>query len=66
MPKLFKDRNFSLFWFGEIVSVIGEHISLLAFPWLALQMTDSVILTSLVFTSQGVRRAVFTMVDGSW
>lgn len=54
MFSLFKNRNFSLFWFGEMASVIGDHISLIAFPWLVLQMTNSAILTGLVFAVQGI------------
>ncbi|MDG1165591.1 MAG: MFS transporter [Porticoccaceae bacterium] len=64
MLKLFKDRNFSLFWFGEMVSVVGDHISLLAFPWLVLQMTGSAALTGLVFAAQGVPRAFLMLAGG--
>ena len=65
MFKLFKDRNFVVFWFGEMVSVIGDHISLIAFPWLVLQMTGSAALTGLVFAVQGIPRAVLMLAGGA-
>ena len=65
MFNLFKRGNFSLFWFGEMISVIGDHISLIAFPWLVLQMTDSAALTGLVFAVQGVPRAVLMLAGGA-
>ena len=65
MLQLFKQRNFSLFWFGEMASVIGDHISLIAFPWLVLQMTDSAALTGLVFAVQGIPRAILMLAGGA-
>ena len=65
MFNLFKRGNFSLFWFGEMISVIGDHISLIAFPWLVLQMTDSAALTGLVFAVQGVPRAILMLAGGA-
>ena len=65
MFKLFKNRNFVVFWFGEMVSVIGDHISLIAFPWLVLQMTNSAALTGLVFAVQGIPRAALMLAGGA-
>ena len=65
MLSLFKKRNFSLFWFGEMASVIGDHISLIAFPWLVLQMTGSAALTGLVFAVQGIPRAILMLAGGA-
>ena len=65
MLELFKKRNFSLFWFGEMISVIGDQISLIAFPWLILQMTNSAALTGLVFAVQGIPRAVLMLAGGA-
>ena len=65
MFSLFKNRNFSLFWFGEMASVIGDHISQKAFPWLVLQMTNSAILTGLVFAVQGIPRAILMLAGGA-
>ena len=65
MLELFKKRNFSLFWFGEMISVIGDQISLIAFPWLVLQMTNSPALTGLVFAVQGIPRAALMLAGGA-
>jgi len=65
MLQLFKDRNFLTYWIGEFISVIGDHISLIAFPLLALQMTGSVALTGFVFAVQGVPRAVLMLMGGA-
>ena len=65
MFSLFKKPNFSLFWFGEAISVIGDQISLIAFPWLILQMTNSAALTGLVFAVQGIPRAALMLAGGA-
>lgn len=65
MFHLLKDRNFSLFWWGQMLSVIGDHISLIAFPWLVLQLTSSPFMTSVAFAVQGVPRAIFMLLGGA-
>jgi MFS family permease len=65
MLQLFKDRNFSLFWVGECVSVIGDHISIIAFPWLVLKMTGSAAMTGFVLAVQGIPRAVLMLWGGA-
>jgi len=65
MLQLLKDRNFLTFWVGEFVSVIGDHISLIAFPLLVLQMTENVALTGIVFAVQGLPRAVLMLYGGA-
>ena len=65
MLKLFRQKNFSIFWFGETISIIGDQISLIAFPWLVLQMTDSAALTGLVFAVQGIPRAFLMLAGGA-
>lgn len=46
------------------MSVIGDHISLIAFPWLVLQMTGSAFMTGLVFAVQGLPRALLMLPGG--
>ena len=48
-----------------MISVIGDQISLIAFPWLVLQMTNSAALTGLVFAVQGIPRAVLMLAGGA-
>jgi len=66
MLQLFKDRNFLTFWVGEFISVIGDHISLIAFPLLVLQMTENVALTGAVFAAQGLPRAILMLMGGAF
>lgn len=65
MLKLFKDRNFFTLWAGEFISVIGDHISMIAFPFLVLQLTGSPALTAFVFAVQGLPRAILMLVGGA-
>jgi len=65
MLQLFKDRNFLTFWVGEFISVIGDHISIVAFPLLVLQMTENVALTGFVFAAQGLPRAILMLMGGA-
>ncbi len=66
MLKLFKDRNFFTLWAGEFISVVGDHISMIAFPFLVLQLTGSPGLTALVFGVQGLPRAVLMLWAVRW
>lgn len=65
MLKLFRDRNFFILWIGEFVSVIGSHISVVAFPFLVLQLTGSPAQMGLVLAAQGLPRAVLMLVGGA-
>jgi len=65
MLHLLKERNFLIFYLGHIVSVIGDHVTLIAFPWLVLQMTGSPAMTGLVFAVQGIPRAVLMLWGGA-
>ncbi|MBL4836303.1 MAG: MFS transporter [Kordiimonadaceae bacterium] len=65
MLQLFKDRNFFTYWIGEFISVIGDHISMVAFPLLVLQMTGSVAMTGMVFAAQGLPRAILMLFGGA-
>lgn len=65
MLKLFKDRNFFTLWLGEFISVIGDHISIIAFPFLVLQLTGSPAQAGFVLAAQGLPRAVLMLVGGA-
>jgi len=65
MLQVLKDRNFRIFWIGEFISVIGDHISMLAFPWLVLQLTGSELMMGLVFAAQGLPRAILMLMGGA-
>ena len=65
MLSLFKNRNFSFYWISHFISVVGDHVTFLAFPWLVLQMTGSVAMTGLVLAAQGIPRAIFMLWGGA-
>lgn len=65
MLRLLKERNFSLFWIGNLISSIGDHVSIIAFPWLVLTLTNSPALMGLVFAAQGIPRAIFMLGGGA-
>lgn len=65
MLQLLKERNFLIFYLGHVISVIGDHVTLIAFPWLVLQMTGSPAMTGLVFAVEGLPRAILMLYGGA-
>ncbi len=65
MLQLFKDRNFIIFWLGELISVIGDHVSFIAFPWLVLNLTGSPLMMGIVLAVQGLPRALLMLLGGA-
>ena len=61
----FKNRNFSLLWIGEAISLIGDQFYFIALPWLVLQITDNGFAVGAVLAITGVPRAVFMLVGGA-
>jgi len=60
-----QSRNFRLFCVAEAVSYIGDQVSLIAFPWLALQMTGSPAIMGFVFACHGLPRAALMLFGGA-
>jgi MFS family permease len=60
-----QSRNFRLFCLAEAVSYIGDQVSLIAFPWLALQMTGSPAIMGFVFACHGLPRAALMLFGGA-
>ncbi|MBW2692689.1 MAG: MFS transporter [Deltaproteobacteria bacterium] len=65
MREPFKNRNFRLLCLAEGVSYIGDQVSLIAFPWLALQMTGSPAIMGFVFACHGLPRALLMLFGGA-
>ena len=63
--KLFKQNNFRFLWLGEFVSVLGDQFSLIALPWLVLQITGSALAMGIVLAIMGIPRAVFMLLGGA-
>lgn len=62
---LFRDRNFLWLLAGASVSMLGDQLTLIALPWLVLQMTGDPWALGLVLALAGVPRAVFMLVGGA-
>src|SRR5262245_52978119 len=63
--KALRVRDFRLVWFGESVSLLGDHFYLIALPWLALQLTGSGLALGTVIAVAGIPRAIFMLVGGA-
>ena len=59
-----KHRNFSIYWIGMCVSLIGTWMQNIAQPWLAYQLTDSPFLLSLVSAMQFIPVLVLSLFAG--
>lgn len=59
------NRNFRLLWMGGSISVLGSQFSLIALPWLVLQLTNDPAALGLVLALAGLPRAIFMLVGGA-
>jgi len=62
---LFRDRNFRWLTAGGLVSMLGDQFTLIALPWLVLQMTGDTRVLGTVLALVAVPRAVFILVGGA-
>ena len=46
--RLWRNRNFNIFWFGQTLSGLGDAVAMIAMPLLVLQVTGSVAQMGLV------------------
>lgn len=60
----FQSRNYKLYFFGQLVSLIGTWLQIVAQGWLILQLTDSVFLIGLVTALSTVPTLLFTLFGG--
>jgi MFS family permease len=60
-------RNTSFRWMmaGGAISMLGDQFTLIALPWLVLQMTHDALTLGLVIAVMGVPRAVFILIGGA-
>src|SRR5512143_2463881 len=58
------NRNFRLLWLGGSISVLGSQFSMIALPWLVLQLTDDPQALGLVLALAGLPRALFILYGG--
>lgn len=62
---LLRDTNFRWMMFGGTISMLGDQFTLIALPWLVLQLTGDALTLGLVLAVMGVPRAIFILVGGA-
>ena len=62
---LLGERNFRLLWIGETISILGDQFSMIALPWLVLQLTGSALAMGTVFALSGIPRAILMLFGGA-
>ncbi len=62
---LLAHRNFRWLLAGGLVSILGDQFTLVALPWLVLQITGDALALGLVLAVMSVPRAVFILVGGA-
>jgi MFS family permease len=62
---LFQDRNFRWLFAGSLISQLGDQFTLIALPWLVLQLTGDTLVLGTVLAVMSVPRALFLLVGGA-
>ncbi len=62
--RVFRHRNFRLFYFGQLVSLTGTWMQAVAQDWLVLQLTNSPVSLGLVAAAQFVPVMVLGLFGG--
>jgi MFS family permease len=64
-PSPFRNRDFRLLFGGSSVSMVGDQFTLVALPWLVLQLTGSPVQLGLVLAVMALPRAAFMLIGGA-
>jgi MFS family permease len=59
------NRNFRFLWFGSVLSYVGAQLTLIAFPWLVLRLTNDPLAMGAVLAVAGIPRAIFMVFGGA-
>jgi MFS family permease len=59
-----RHRNYRLYWFGQVASVMAQNIEFVAQSWLVLELTSSPLLLGLTGLSQALPTMILTLVGG--
>jgi MFS family permease len=59
-----RQRNFRLFWFGQMISLIGTFMQIVGQAWLVLELTHSALQLSLVGALQALPILLFSLFAG--
>ena len=57
-------KDFRLLWGGSFVSMVGDQLTLIAYPWLVLKLTGDPLAMGMVLALAGIPRALFMVVGG--
>ena len=57
-------RDFRLVWFGESVSLLGDHFNSVALAWLVLGMTGSGFALGAILVAAAIPRGIFILLGG--
>jgi MFS family permease len=64
MIAVLRQRDFSLLWFGGVLSVIGDFFLFIALPFFVYERTGSVLATGAMFAAETLPRLLFGSVAG--
>ncbi|GAB4213897.1 MAG: hypothetical protein OHK0022_51650 [Roseiflexaceae bacterium] len=62
--RLWRNRNFNIFWLGQTLSVLGDAFALIALPLLVFQLTESVFQMGLITSVAGVSMLITGLFAG--
>ena len=62
---LFRDPNFRWLTSGSALTMLGDQFTLIALPWLVLQMTGDTLVLGTVLALMSVPRALFILIGGA-
>ncbi len=66
MLALLRQRNFSLFWFGQFISIIGDWVLFIALPFYTYSLTGSVLATGAMFMISTLPRLFLGSLAGTF
>jgi predicted MFS family arabinose efflux permease len=64
-PPLWRNRDYMLLWSGQAVSIVGSHVSQIAFPLLVLALTGSPAMAGLVAAARSLPYLLLTLPAGA-
>ena len=65
MRNVFSIRDFRLLFAGVSTSLLGDQFTLIATPWLVLQLTGDPVALGIVLALEGIPRALFMLFGGA-
>jgi len=65
LPHPLRTRNFTLWWMGASLSLLGDQFYVVALPWLVLQLTGSAVAMGMVSMCAGIPRAALMLMGGA-